>query len=74
MSGSAIYVRCRVCKIYGSLYAGSAGVRNFENGSWDGEVVDAICDECENLEEQRISDLIVDEIFDEDLRKEGTNE
>jgi hypothetical protein len=50
MSGSEISVRCKVCKIYGSLYTGSAEVRNFENGSWDGEVVDAICDECEEKE------------------------
>jgi hypothetical protein len=50
MSGSGIVVKCRVCATYSSLYTGYAEVQFFENESWDGESVEAICDECQERE------------------------
>jgi uncharacterized CHY-type Zn-finger protein len=50
MSGSDISVKCRVCKTYASIYTGNAEVQDFENHSWDGASVEAICDECQEKE------------------------
>lgn len=47
MSSHYIYAQCSQCQKVGLVYTGDTDVDGFENRSYDGEFVPAICDDCE---------------------------
>ena len=47
MSSHYIYVQCSQCEKVETAYTGNTDVEGFENRSWEGEFVTALCDDCE---------------------------
>jgi hypothetical protein len=47
MSSHNIFVECRVCWVSNSISTQHADLEDFQNDSYEGECVEAICDKCD---------------------------
>ena len=51
MSSHIIFIQCQRCNVIDQLYTGDADLEHFQNNSFEGEFLAAMCDECEGADE-----------------------
>jgi hypothetical protein len=51
MSSHIIFIECQRCGVTDQLYTGNSDLENFQNNSFEGEFLKAICDECEGTDD-----------------------